>query len=97
MGHVCRVCEETLLAGRGCIDYSTAVADIDDIELQCTTIETDLHDSFNAFCFKCRRITMSVPVDATVNGQVCYLRSQVDHFKKLESYGLVVKEPHDDE
>lgn len=90
MAQVCRVCEQTLVIGSSCIDFSTVVADIPDLELSCVPIEEDLHDSFNAFCFKCRRITMSVPSDVGVNAQVCYLRSQVHIFKQLQSYGLVL-------
>jgi hypothetical protein len=91
MGHVCRVCEKTLLCGEQCIDFSTVVADIADLHTSCASIEEDLHDSFNAFCFKCRRITMSVPAGVTVNEQVCYLRSQVVCLEQLRSYDLIIK------
>lgn len=96
MGHVCRICEQTLVLGSTCIDYSTSVAGIPHLEAACAQVENDLHDSFNAFCFKCRRITMSVPLGVAVNEQVCYLRSQVDCFEQLKSYELVLKKAPDE-
>jgi hypothetical protein len=90
-GHVCRVCAGTILYCLEHPDFSTVVADVSKLHIECGLIEEDLHDSFNAFCFVCRRITMSVPVDVTKSAQVCYLRAQVTWFQKLLSYGLVVR------
>ena len=95
MVQVCRVCEKTLVLGKDCIDFSTAVADIGNLATQCVELETDLHDAFNAFCFKCRNITMSVPGGCSTNQQVCYLRSQVNHFESMKSLQLVVHSKRD--
>jgi hypothetical protein len=93
----CRVCERTIDVGRECMDFSTVMADISSLEGSCAKVEVDLHDSFNAFCFKCHRITMSVPRSVSVNEQVCYLRSQVHCFEELQSYGLVLRQAPSDE
>lgn len=89
MTHVCRICEKTLQRARPLLDFSTALADIVDLDTRCVEIEMDLYDSFNAFCFKCRNITMSVPGGVSVNEQVCYLRSQIICFEALCSHGLI--------
>lgn len=95
-GHVCRVCEQTLERRLECPDFSTVVADTTSLENECVEVEVDLRDSFNAFCFTCRRITMSVPTGATVNEQICYLRFQVGLFNEIKGYGLLVDDnPHD--
>jgi hypothetical protein len=90
MGHCCRVCARTLELSCAGPDYSTVVADVASLERECGTVETDLRDSFNAFCFQCRRITMSVPVGLGANMQACYLRFQVSCFQGLLAHGLVV-------
>ena len=84
----CRVCEQTLVLGKECLDYSTVVANIVDLETQCAELEIDVLDSLNAYCFKCRHITMSVPAGST-NQQICYLRSQVDYFASIKSLQLL--------
>jgi hypothetical protein len=96
MGHVCRVCENTLVDSSKFLDYRTVLADVQSLQHECGQIETDLRDSFNAFCFKCRRITMSVPSETTTADQVSYLRYQVDYFQKMRSAGLVVCDNADD-
>jgi len=90
MGHCCRVCERTVELSNAAPDFSTVVADVASLERECGAVEVDLRDSFNAFCFQCRRITMSVPVGVGANMQACYLRSQVHCFQQLLAYGLVV-------
>jgi hypothetical protein len=92
MVHTCRVCAQSVERGLQCTEFSTVIADIHSLEASCAKIEIDLHDSFNAFCFECRRITMSVPLGGSVCQQVCYLRSQVCCFEQLKSYGLVLKQ-----
>ena len=88
MVHGCRVCEKTL---ENCsTDFSTVVVDTALLKTEVEQIESVLIDSFNAFCFKCRRISMSVPVDESANAQACYLRSQIQCFRMLQYYGLVV-------
>jgi hypothetical protein len=95
--HGCRVCERTLEECKDNMNFSTIVADIAILEGECAAIEIDLRDSFNAFCFTCRRITMSVPKGVSCTEQACYLRSQVHCFQQLCAYGLVVDDnPHDD-
>jgi hypothetical protein len=88
MLHGCRVCEETL--ERSSTDFSTVVVDLVLLKTECEEMEMDLWDSFNAFCFTCRCISMSVPVGVSHNGQACYLRSQIQCFRQLQAYGLVV-------
>jgi hypothetical protein len=88
VGHVCRVCADTLQRGTDTPDFSTVVSDVMKLHDECEEIEADLHDSFNAFCFTCRRITMSVPGEVTHSEQVCYLRAQVNWFKQLCACGL---------
>jgi hypothetical protein len=88
VGHVCRVCADTLERATQIPDFSTVVSDVVKLHDECEGIETDLHDSFNAFCFTCRRITMSVPGGVTHSEQVCYLRAQVNWFKQLRACGM---------
>ena len=90
MGHCCRVCARTVELSNAAPDFSTVVAGVASLERECRDVETDLRDSFNAFCFQCRRITMSVPVNLGANMQACYLRSQVTCFHDLRAHGLVV-------
>jgi hypothetical protein len=91
IGHVCRVCVETLTIGSATPDFCTVVADVANLHGECILIEADLHDCFNAFCFTCRRITMSVPGGVTASEQVCYLRAQVNWFQQMEACGLFVR------
>jgi hypothetical protein len=88
---ICHVCAQTIEYCRASPSYSTTAADIDLTELGCIDVERYLRDSFNAFCFTCRRITMSVPGGSGVsaNDQLCYLRSQVRCFHQLVKYDLV--------
>ena len=88
MVHGCRVCEGTL--EKCSTDFSTVVVDVAVLKTEVKQMESDLLDSFNAFCFTCRRISMSVPVDESANAQACYLRSQIQCFRMLQTYGLVV-------
>ena len=88
MVHVCRVCEETL--EKSSTVFSTVVVDLTLLKTEVEQMESDLLDSFNAFCFTCRRISMSVPFGETANAQACYLRSQIQCFRMLQAYGLVV-------
>jgi hypothetical protein len=97
MGHVCRICEQSLELSRKTPVFSTVLVNIDELEQECMNLEGDLHDSFNAFCFTCRRITMSVPIYKSCSEQVCYLRSQVRCFEELKRYGLLVDEFVEDE
>jgi hypothetical protein len=92
MGQACRVCENTLALSGNTLDYSTVIADVKALENDCAVVEVDLRDSFNAFCFKCRRITMSVPKSVTTSEQVAYLRYQVNCFQQMCAYGLVVND-----
>ena len=88
MVHVCRVCEETF---ENCsTGFSSVLVDIVSLKKEVDQMESDLLDSFNAFCFTCRRVTMSVPIDESAEVQVCYLRSQIECFRLLQAYGLVV-------
>jgi hypothetical protein len=89
MGQVCRTCESTLVLGAHCTDFSTVIADVQSLSDECAEIEKELYDSFNAFCFKCRTISMSVPREMTAGQQVCYLRSQVTHFQELQQCNLI--------
>ena len=91
---ICHVCAHTIQRCREIPTYSTTVVDIDLTELGCNDVERYLRDSFNAFCFTCRRITMSVPggIGVSANEQLGYLRSQVDCFNKLVEYDLVIDE-----
>jgi hypothetical protein len=86
--HCCRFCEKTL--ERVVPDYSTVCAAVTEIE--CAAVELRLHDSYNAFCFECNRISLSVPVAAGPQEQLRYLRFQLDTLKKLYSYGLIVED-----
>ena len=88
MVHGCRVCLGTL--ERCTTDFSTALVDMTLLKTEVEKMESDLLDSFNAFCFTCRRISMSVPVEEAANAQACYLRSQIQCFRMLQAYGLVV-------
>ena len=92
MRHLCRVCEATFSKGRETPSFCKVLLDIDALEKQCVEIELDLKDSFNAFCFKCRRISMSVPSGVDIDAQLCYLCSQVQCFHQLQVYGLVLDE-----
>ena len=89
---MCRVCEETFLKGHKTSTFCRVLVDITALEKECVEIEMDLKDSFNAFCFKCRKISMSVPSGLDVDEQLCYLRSQVQCFHQLQAYGLVLDE-----
>ena len=84
----CRICEKTLELGADCTEFSTVVADVKRLLDECADIEMDLYDSFNAFCFTCRNISMSVPI-GTPGEQVCYLRSQVMYFQALQTCKLI--------
>ena len=88
MAQGCRICEKTLALGAECTEFSTVVADVNRLLGECAEIEMDLYDSFNAFCFTCRNISMSVPV-GTPGEQVCYLRSQVTYFQALQTCRLI--------
>lgn len=88
IGHICRVCAGTLAHGANNPDFSTVVSDIVRLHDECEEVEANLCDSFNAFCFTCRRITMSVPGEVTPSEQVCYLRAQVNWFNQLRMCGL---------
>jgi tryptophanyl-tRNA synthetase len=90
MGHVCRICERTIEKAHDFIDFSTVLVDLNALQKKCLEVELDLRDSFNAFCFTCRQITMSVPAGTGVNEQMCYLQSQVNCFQQLKAYHLVV-------
>ena len=90
MVHGCRVCEGTL--EKCSMDFSTVVVDVAVLKTEVKQMESDLLDSFNAFCFTCRCISMSVPVDESANAQACYLRSQIQCFRELQAYGLVVED-----
>jgi hypothetical protein len=90
VGHVCRMCVEVLVLDTEHMAFSTVLADVPSLRVECAAVEADLHDSFNAFCFKCRRITMSVPIGDTQAEQICYLRAQVDWFHQLHACGLFV-------
>lgn len=88
---------ETLASPLVSPDFSTVLSDPASLVHECAKVEVDLRDMFNAFCFKCRRITMSVPTGATANEQICYLRFQVGVFQQLQAYGLVVDDnPHNE-
>ena len=89
MGQVCRTCENTLVLGTDCTNFSTVLADVQSLRTECAEIETELYDSFNAFCFKCRTISMSVPREMAAGQQVCYLRSQVMLFQELQKCNLI--------
>jgi hypothetical protein len=91
-GQVCRVCENTFKKSRETPSYCTALLNSIHLERQCVELELDLKDSFTAFCFKCRHISMSVPKGASVDEQMCYIQSQVQCFHLLESYKLVIEE-----
>lgn len=87
----CRVCAGTF--ERMVDDYSMAAVNPTELKIKCEQIEIDLFDSFNAFCWTCRRISMSVPAETTSNAQLCYLRGQVIYFDKLAAYGLLSGDP----
>jgi hypothetical protein len=92
-GHVCRSCAGTLTCETNTSPtFSIVVADVKKLQRECLQVETDLFDSFNAFCFKCRSITMSVP-DVEQEEQICYLRMQVNLFQQLLACGLVCSIP----
>jgi hypothetical protein len=92
MAHVCRVCEQTFANSRKTPTFCTALLDIKELEKQCVEVELNLRDSFNAFCFTCRHISMSVPTCVSTDEQICYLQSQVQCFQQLKAYGLVIEE-----
>ena len=87
----CRVCAGTF--AKTAIDYSVVLVDPTELKEKCEQIELDLYDNFNAFCFLCRRITMSVPANCSANVQICYLRGQVLCFDRIVSYGLLTGNP----
>jgi hypothetical protein len=91
-GHVCRICEQTFSKGHQTVTFCKVLVDLKALEKQCVEIELNLRDSFNAFCFKCRHISMSVPSGVDVDAQLCYLRSQVECFNQLQAYGLILDE-----
>ena len=92
MGHACRVCEKTFARSRDAPTYCNVLVDVAALVRECVEVELDLRDSFNACCFTCRHISMSVPSGVSVDAQLCYLKSQVICFGMLKSYGLVVDE-----
>ena len=92
MGHVCRVCEKTFEKSRTTPTFCNVLVGITDLEDACVKIELELRDSFNAFCFKCRHISMSVPGGCSADAQLCYLPSQVTFFQQMKSFGLVIDE-----
>ena len=92
MGHTCRVCAKTFSNGRAAPTSCNVLVDVTALERECVEIELELRDSFNAFCFTCRHISMSVPTGESVDAQLCYLRSQVMCFEQLKRYGLIIEE-----
>ena len=92
MVQACRVCEDVFNKTRDSPTYCTVLLDITELQRKCVQLELDLKDSCNAFCFKCRHISMSVPKGVSTDEQVCYLQSQVKCFNLLESYNLFIQE-----
>jgi len=92
MGHVCRVCEKSFKKVRQEPSYASVLVCVEQLETECVDLELDLRDSFNAFCFKCKHISMSVPRGLSAIEQICYLRSQVDCFQQMKNFNLVSDE-----
>ena len=89
MGHVCCVCEKTFEKNRDVPTFCNVLLGITALEEACVRIELELRDSFNAYCFECRHISMSVPRGGSADAQICYLQSQDTCFEQMESFGLV--------